>query len=832
MIVRSAFFFLASLLSCGMMLYAAAPAPVRYVPLAAKAQQSDKPHAKPQAKPEKPAASAPKSITTKAAAPKAAVSKAVATKVTAPAGAPTFERDVLPLINQYCIKCHRAENKSPAAGLPLAGYKSVAEVLKKRGDWELVARNVGSGHMPPEDFPAPSRAQRNRLVEWIETKLSQADCNIKDPGRVTLHRLNREEYNNTIRDLLGIEFRPADDFPSDDVGYGFDNIGDVLSISPLLMEKYLAAAEKIAEQAIVLPDKNVRFEAERLDPDAASGDRGGVLLGVTGSETGSDYEFPKAGAYLLRARAFGEQAGPDPVRMAFRLDGKDLRVVDVTAVEKASAVYDESVTVPAGKHRFAVVYTNNYKNLQTTDPKLRGDRNLIVEYLEIVGPLNTPEGLPASHRRIITCPTTGHQHGPECARAILKELSGRAYRRPASEQEIDRLVRYVGLARKEGESFERGIQLALQAVLVSPRFLFRVEVDPNPNDPKKSRSLSDYEIAARLSYFLWSSMPDDELFACAAKGSLQNPAMLKAQVRRMLNDPRAHALATNFAGQWLQLRNLETVAPDPEQFPAFNDELRHAMRQETEMFFEAIVREDRSVLDFLDAKFTYLNEPLARHYAIEGIKGDKLRRVVLTDAQAEQRGGILTQASILTVTSNPTRTSPVKRGKWVLEQILGTPPPPPPPGVPDLKDDKAAITGATLRQRLEQHRKDPNCASCHSRMDPIGFGLENYDATGAWRTADGNFPVDASGTLTGGQSFKGPAQLKAILKVKKTEFVRCLAEKMLTYALGRGLESYDKCVVDDITKSAAKNNYRFSALVTAVVQSEPFCKRRGDGGKS
>ncbi len=339
--------------------------------------------------------------------------------------------------------------------------------------------------------------------------------------------------------------------------------------------------------------------------------------------------------------------------------------------------------------------------------------------------------------------------------------------------------------------------------------------------------VNDYELASRLSYFLWSSMPDEELFALAAQGKLHDPKVLTAQARRMLKDPKAQALAENFAGQWLQLRNLANVAPDPARFPDFNDKLRAAMRTETELFFKAVMNEDRSVLDFIDARYTYLNEPLARHYGIPGVKGEQFRRVTLTDSR---RGGLITQASILTVTSNPTRTSPVKRGKWVLEQLFGTPPPPPPPGVTQLADDKKGPLVGTLRQRMEQHRKDPMCASCHARMDPIGFGLENFDAVGRWRTKDGGLPVDASGTLPGGQSFNGPAQLKAILKSKKGLFVRCLSGKMLTYALGRGLEPADTCVVDTIAKTVEKNNYRFSALITAIVQSAPFRQRRGDGG--
>jgi hypothetical protein len=570
-------------------------------------------------------------------------------------------------------------------------------MLKDRSVWENVAHNVGSGHMPPPGSPQPSKVQRARLAAWIRSTISAADGRLDDPGRVTMRRLNREEYNNTIRDLLGITLRPAEQFPSDDVGYGFDNIGDVLSISPLLMEKYVAAAEKIVRTAILTPE--------------------------------------------------------------------------------------------ADKSR-------------------------------MLGPL------PLSHQRIFICEPTPATRD-ECARKILTAFARRAYRRPVKKAEVDRLVRYVDMAQKEGESFERGIQLAVEACLVSPHFLFRVEVDPHPHDTRSKRPVGTYELASRLSYFLWSSMPDEELFSLAANGTLRDPKVLAAQAWRMLNDPRARALAENFAGQWLELRSLSSATPDPQRFPTFNEGLRAAMRTETLKFFEAVAKEDRSVLDFLDGRFTYLNEPLARHYGIDGVRGDQFRRVTLTGGQRE---GILTQASVLTVTSNPTRTSPVKRGKWVLEQLLGTPPPDPPPGVPQLADDKQVPLTGTLRQRMEQHRKNPSCATCHARLDPLGFGLENFDAVGRWRTRDGALPIDASGVLPGGEKFRGPAQLIAILKSKQSLFTRSLSEKMLTYALGRGLEPYDRRHVDEIARTVTANGYRFSSLITAVAQSDPFRMRRGDGG--
>jgi hypothetical protein len=436
--------------------------------------------------------------------------------------------------------------------------------------------------------------------------------------------------------------------------------------------------------------------------------------------------------------------------------------------------------------------------------------------------------LPESHQRIFICQPTSAVSKADCARKILESFARRAYRRPVTADEVDRLVRFVQHVVSQGDSFERAIQLAVQAVLVSPHFLFRVERDRPSTRPDGAAPISDFELASRLSYFLWSSMPDEELFRLAEQGRLREEGVLEAQVRRMLKDPQSKALVENFAGQWLQLRNLKTAAPNRRQFRAFDNTLRSAMQRETELFFEAILQENRSILDFLDADFTFLNAPLAKHYGIEGVKGDEFRRVTLT---GDQRGGILTQASILTITSNPTRTSPVKRGKWILENILGTPPPPPPPDAGELKDDRKSALSGTLRQRMEQHRANPLCASCHQRMDPLGFGFENFDAIGHWRTKEGKFTIDSSGTLPGGETFHGPAELKAILQKKGDAFRRCLTEKLLTYALGRGLEDYDQCAVEEICRKVARSQNQCSRLVSEVVKSDPFQMRRGTQGE-
>lgn len=594
----------------------------------------------------------------------------------------SFRDKVLPFLEAHCNRCHGTER--PRGGLTLSNYQQETAARKDLKVWERVLQRIDAHEMPPPMRQQPKAEEVAVFRRWIDSVLGVDDCTVrKDPGRVTLRRLNRNEYNNTIRDLMGVDIHPADDFPADDVGYGFDNIGDVLSLPPILMEKYLASAERIIKQAFESPRSRKLLGLDRLEK------------------------------------------GPDPAGVA----------------------------------------------------------------------------------------------------RILENLSQRAYRRPVQSQEVDRLMKLVKLAQEQGDPIEVGIQLAMEGILTSPHFLFKIERGQQGLQ-NAYHQITDYELATRLSYFLWSSMPDEELFKEARNRTLRRS--LEQQTLRMLKDPKASALVENFAGQWLQLRNLKTFNPDPELFPTFDDKLRVAMQRETEMFFEAVMREDRGILDFLDADFTFVNERLARHYGIPGVKGDEFRRVSWAGVQ---RGGLLTQASILTVTSNPTRTSPVKRGKWILENIFATPPPPPPPNAGELSEDKDVVLSGSLRQRMEQHRANPNCATCHQRMDPLGFGLENFDAIGAWRDKDGKFPVDASGVLPDGKTFVGPRELIAILKLQKDAFAKCMAEKMLTYALGRGVESYDKCALEKITSALSKNQYRFSTLVLEVVKSDPFQWRRGRRGE-
>jgi hypothetical protein len=734
---------------------------------------------------------------------------------------PGFNTLVRPALKQYCLSCH--SGASPAAGVDFTKFGSDASVRQSPDIWTQAARYLASNHMPPEGNPQPSAALRQKLVNWIQKALS-SDCGLRDPGEVTIHRLDRAEYRNTIRDLLGVDFKGTDDFPSDDVGYGFDNISDLLSISPLLMEKYLTAAEQVAAQAVVLREgKSAVIDPSHIHypPNKFASLREDDLVIYSNGMVTAVPEFEKGGHYLVRVPAYGDQAGPEPCKMDVTFDGQTLGTVLVQGHSREESIdFDFPLVSRAGKHTIGVAFTNDYYNPTDPDPKNR-DRNLIIEGIEIIGPELLDDQLPPAQARIIpTEPNRGHQLS--AAKAIFAKLASRAYRRPATPEEVARLASYVSLALKNGDSFERGIQLGIEAMLVSPNFLFRSESDPASTAPNSIRMLSGYEMASRLSYFLWSSMPDDTLFRLAATGSLQKPAVLEAQVQRMLKDPKAMALTDNFAGQWLTLSKLNIVTPDKHLFPDFNDAMRHDMATETKDFFAYIVNNDRSVLDFLDAKYSFVNERLAHLYGIPSVEGEGFRKISL---EGTEREGVLTQASVLTATSNPTRTSPVKRGKWVLEQILGTPPPPPPPGVGVLKDENNPAVSVSLRKMMEAHRANPTCAACHARMDPLGFGFENFDGIGKWRTSDGKFDIDPSGELPGGIKFAGPSGLIKILLTRKDLFVRCLGEKLLTYALGRGLSISDQCVLDDLGKKAKADGYRFSSLITAIVLSDPFRKR-------
>jgi hypothetical protein len=792
-----------------------------------------------------------------------------------------FQDSVQPLLEKNCYACHN--EKLQSGGLNLKTYTSADSVTKDREKWELIVHRLEAGEMPPKGLPRPDAAQLKTVTTWIEAEFDRADKAIKpEPGRVTARRLNRSEYNNTVRDLLGVDVNPAKDFPQDDSGYGFDTIGDVLSLSPVLMEQYLSAAEKVVQLAIFGPGK-VEPTVVRHQPVYRPGTDGGdnsrfadiipytlTNYDVTGlalpSALHTMHYFPAEGDYTFKIDPEGSRPAPsDPFTVAVWIDGKQVAKIDNFAdldnIAKFGSLEGADRTVklhvPAGEHWVAISALNLYDGLPakykgnkpntgpepparsfapmppgpdaTPEQKAAYERRLAniaangggrrnankppmitdvsfrINFVEITGPFNpvqTPD--PAARKKIFTCAT----QDAACTRQIVADFARRAYRRPVPAAEVNRLLTLVANSRKRGDSFDQSIATALEAVMVSPEFLFRIE----------KHGIDDYELASRLSYFLWSSMPDDELLRAADHKTLRNPEVLEAQVKRMLKDPKSRGLVDDFGGQWLEFRALESVHPDVNRFGKFDDYIRMSEKRETEMFFENIIKEDRSVLDFLNGKYTFLNEKLAEFYGIKGVMGPEFRKVDLTGTP---RAGVLTQGSVLTVSSYSTRTSVVLRGKWVLENLLNAPVPPPPPNVPLLDEAKVGTT-ASLREQMEQHRTNPICASCHSRMDPIGFGLENFDAIGQWRTQDGTFPIDASGTLTNGKTFKGPAELTDVLAQQPQAFSGAITEKMLTYALGRGLEPYDRPTVKAIIGNLAQSNYRFSSLVLGIVKSLPF----------
>lgn len=796
-----------------------------------------------------------------------------------------FDKSKRDFFANNCYLCHNAELKS--GGLDLEQFQTVGEILKARDTWDHVVLKMRTGEMPPKEMPRPDPAELQSVLKWIEEEMERADRLAKpDAGRVTARRLNRAEYNNTIRDLLGVDQAPANDFPQDDSGYGFDNIGDVLSVSPVLMEKYLTASERIARMALFGPERVKPVLARLTVPGRRVAPINKPLFDY--DKTGLDlpnalhvtHRFPITGVYSMRVFLGGVRpGGSEPFDIDLWIDGHKVQRVTIDPEAEASFEPDRQdlgqkvrefrVRVPAGEHWIAVAIPRLFEGLpakyggpapskrpEPPEPVFRVPPNLPPERLaefrknfearlearrnerlpandarinavEVGGPYSEVKGPSLeSLKKIYVCGHFDGNHGPVCARKIVTNLARRAYRRPVTSTDVEPLLKLFATSQGNGEPFAEGIALALQAMLVSPHFLFRIEEDPRVQSLSRSpgnRLISQHALASRLSYFLWSSMPDDELLQAADQGTLRSPAVLDRQVRRMLRDPKSHALTENFGGQWLELRKLESVKPDRQRFPEFEEYLRMSMREETENFFDDLVREDRSILNFIDADYTFLNERLARFYRIEGVSGTNFRRVSL---KGTERSGVLTHASVLTVSSYATRTSPVLRGRWILENILNAPPPPPPPGVANL-DESKAVSAASMRQQLEEHRRNSACASCHARMDPLGFGLENFDAIGAWRSMDGKAPIDATGTLPDGRTFKGAAELRDVVKGDRDAFAECLAEKLLTYALGRGLERYDKPAVKKIARGVAADDYRFSRLVLEIAQSLPFQQRRG-----
>lgn len=727
-----------------------------------------------------------------------------------------FEQRIKPFLKTYCGDCHGAD--SPEADFHVGEYPQFADVATNgRKHWAKVVDMLSGGEMPPPDALQPQADERKFIASWLAEQRDAIDCVTQArPGRVTVRRLNRAEYRNTIRDLLGVDYAPAAEFPADDVGYGFDNIGDVLSLPPVLMEKYLAAAEEITTEAIperAGPEFDQLFAPGDLTLVNANAGRERIVVTSSGGVR-CEIDVPRAGRYRIAFAAAGDQAGDEPCEAGLSVDGQDPQVIKVPNRRDEPRVFEHRFRLAQGKRTIRLAFLNDYYN-----PQRREDRNLHVMGIRVEGPLpDDAEEFPSSDSDLLVARPSLLLSAREASEEVLRRLSSRAFRRPVRREELRRLLQLAELARQRGASYEGSIRLASQALLVSPYFLFRIEADPS--GAETVRTLDEFELATRLSYFLWSSMPDEELFRLARENRLRE--QLKPQIQRMLRDPKSDALVENFAAQWLELRNLEDVEPDSKLFPTFNDELRAAMAEETKRFFLHVIREDRPVTDLLDSDYTFVNETLARHYGIAGVSGPEFRRVSLAGTP---RGGVLTQASVLTVTSNPTRTSPVKRGKWVLDNLLGTPPPPAPANVPELEDEGRELQG-TLRERMVQHRENPSCAACHQRMDPLGFALENFDAVGRYRELDEGSQIDARGEFPSGESFNGARELRALLAKKRREdFVRCLSEKLLTYALGRGLEYYDKCAVDRITAGLAAKDDRFSQLVLEIALSDPFQKR-------
>ena len=748
------------------------------------------------------------------------------------------------LLDRYCIACH--DDRLRTGGLSLEGI-DLTDVAAEAAVWEKVVAKLRAGAMPPQPRPRPDRAAYDGFRAWLEAELDRAAAADPRPGRTeALHRLSRTEYRNVVRDLLDVDVDVSGLLPADDTSYGFDNIAGVLGVSPTLMERYLAAARKISRLAMGSPVPSPIAETFRIPSDQGQDGRvAGLPFGTRGGMV-VDFNFPEDAEYVISAVPDGPLR-IEPHELEITLDGERLEVFTVgRALEPGQrrAQYAEAdarevrVRVGAGPHRVGAAFLRKTAAEQERTRKLYrrpftgegsgGDSRYqpYLERLTITGPFESRGSRPAvdtpSRARIFVCePGDGAASAAACAAEIMANLARRAFRRPVAAEDVDRLLAFYeqGAA---GGGFEAGVELALRRLLVSPEFLFRIVEDPPDLPPGAAYALSDLELASRLSFFLWSSIPDDALLDAAVRGALRDPAELEAQTRRMLDDPRAEALVTNFAGQWLSLRNAAAVQPDEDLFPDFGEDLRQGFRRETELLFDAVLREDRSVVELLSADYTFLNERLALHYGVPNVRGSHFRRVVLDDPA---RGGLLGHGSVLTVTSHANRTSPVVRGKWVLENILGAPPPPPPPDVPPLE---AAATGRTLtmREAMERHRANPVCASCHRVMDPLGLALEPFDAVGRRRTPnETRVPMDLTGALPDGTVFEGPVGLRAALLAHPERFVTTVAEKLLTYAVGRGMEHHDAPAVRAIVRAAADDGYRLTTLVLGVVRSPPFRMR-------
>jgi hypothetical protein len=767
--------------------------------------------------------------------------------------AQTSPTDFRATLNQYCFTCHNERSKT--GGLALDGL-DVSAIGRNAETWEKVVRKLRSGMMPPQGAPRPDDATRKNLVSFLTTELDQASAH-PNPGRPLLSRLNRTEYANVIRDLLALDVDPSLLLPPDDAAYGFDNIGDVLGVSPVLLERYMDAAGKVSALAIGDPDIGTASETFRIRQDASQdihlegmpiGTVGGILAKVT---------VPLDGDYVFTVRMFRTNLGVTrgleyEHQIEYAVDGERVHTfsmggeadfkANLVNMTKLGDEIDERgrvrVKLKAGPHVITAAFLERSAAANPTrlQPFIRSSTDTRdtsghphFEMFIVTGPFNAtgPGNTPSRSRVFICRPATRAEEEP-CARKIITTLARRAYRGDLTDVDVQRLMAFYQSTR-QSSNFERGIQKALQRILASPKFVFHVEAEPANAAAADSYRISDLELASRLSFFLWSSIPDDELLQVASKGLLHQPATLERQARRMIADPKAESLATNFAGQWLYLRNLKNMQPLSEEFPDFDDNLRSAFEQEALLFFQSIVKEDRNVLDLMTADYTFLNERLARHYHVPNVYGSQFRRVTLDD---DARRGLLGKGAVLMVTSHTDRTSPVVRGKWILENLLGAPPPAPPAVVPPL-NESAQRQGKilTMRERMEEHRANPVCANCHKLMDPIGLSLENFDAIGAWRSRDGSSvtnlgtPIDASGVLLDGTKVDGVVALRKALVRQPDIFVSTLTEKLFIFALGRGLGYYDMPTVRAIVRESEKQNYRFSSLILGIVRSTPFQMR-------
>lgn len=738
----------------------------------------------------------------------------------------SFAKDVEPILFEHCYDCHGdGVSKGEVA---LDEFETPEQMLADLSFWEGIHHNVESQLMPPNDEPQLSDEQKIIITGWIEQQVFKLDPRNPDPGKVTIRRLNREEYRNTMRDLIGdVGIDPGADLPPDDTGYGFDTIGDVLTMSPSLLEKYVIAADRILSKAIrtgppeplrIQRDPKEHFRGVKHAPD-------GTGRMSSHGTVGTKFNIPIDGKYKLRFLLDADHAGDELPKLEVKLAESDNTIIEIDAERSKPKYYEHTLTAKKGDRWLEMSFINDFYDPENKNPRRR-DRNVQIHKVELIGPLDGPPPPPPQAHQDIFAAGGASGSPKEKAQRIIADFGRKAWRRPLSKDEVNRLYEFVEMAQSEGDSYEAGIKLALQATLSSPNFLFRGEPD-HAKRSGKIEQISEYALASRLSYFLWSSTPDAPLLDLAGKGELRKN--LDAQVDRMLNDPKAYALTQNFAGQWLELRNLDLVNPSRNTYKTWNPNFPKFMREETERFFWEILSENKSVVTFLDADFTYVNSALAKHYGIPNVNGNEFQRVSLEGDLRKQRGGILTHGSVLTITSNPTRTSPVNRGNWVLANLLGTPPPPPLEDVPELEEAKkeAKEKNLTLRQQLELHRQAPLCASCHKRMDPIGFALENFDGVGVWRDKDDGQPIDASSTLYTGETFNGIAELRTILAEQKNEaFVRHLSKMLLTYALGRGVEYYDKPALNEIFEQTKDEDYHFQAMIHAIVKSVPFQYRR------